>query len=69
MRRSVLHILDLDSHDGLREGSGLVSLFGREEVGGQGGVKGICQQHKLELDLELEGTHNDNVGIHADSGK
>lgn len=63
MGGSIFLILHLHSHDGAREVS-LLAVLGRlrgQQVWRQRGVERVCEQHKLELDLQ--GGRRTSIGV------
>ena len=51
MRRSVFRVFDFDDDDGARKRPAVITSRRRQQLRGQWGVKGVGEQHKLELNL------------------
>lgn len=59
MGGTIFLVLDLHSHNGAREVPNLTILTGLQgqQVWRQWRVEGVCEQHKLELDLLMQTNH------------
>lgn len=55
MGGAVLEVLHFNGDDGARAGCLVLEVVAEgQQVGGEGAIHGVCEQHKLELHLSKE---------------